>query len=152
VSRLVGQLEREIQLQRTLLEAEQGTLRPHRVGVAPACCSRSARHVHDAPAAQQRTLTVEDRCPGAELVTDPVLLAGAVNMVKNAFEAAPVEARFACGANGKPPHADGAPEPGEAVAFHVHNPGEIPPAVAARVFQRSFTTKAGTDTAWAPTA
>jgi hypothetical protein len=36
------------------------------------------------------------------------------------------------------------PESGDALAFHVHNPGEIPPAVAARIFQRSFTTKAGT--------
>ncbi len=147
VSRLVGQLEREIQLQRTLLEAEQGTLRPHRVGVAPAVLLADLRAMFtDAPAAQQRTLTVEDRCPGAELVTDPVLLGRVlVNMVKNAFEAAPVggQVRLWCERETRP-HADGAPEPGEAVAFHVHNPGEIPPAVAARVFQRSFTTKAGT--------
>jgi signal transduction histidine kinase len=30
------------------------------------------------------------------------------------------------------------------VAFHVNNAGEIPPTVAPRIFQRSFTTKAGT--------
>jgi len=39
------------------------------------------------------------------------------------------------------PNGDGVPEPGDALAFHVHNPGEIPPAVAARIFQRSFTTR-----------
>jgi len=147
VSRLVGQLEREIQLQRTLLEAEQGTLRPQRVKVTPAALLEDLQGMFaDAPSAQQRILTVEDRCPGVELVTDPVLLGRVlVNMVKNAFEATPAEGqvRLWCeretGLN-----ADGESESGDAVAFNVHNPGEIPPAVAPRIFQRSFTTKAGT--------
>ena len=147
VSRLVGQLEREIQLQRTLLEAEQGTLRPQRVAVAPAALLADLRGMFaDAQAAQQRTLTVEDGCAGVELVTDPVLLGRVlVNMVKNAFEAAPAggQVRLWCERQAGP-DGDGVPEPGDAVAFHVHNPGEIPPAVAARVFQRAFTTKAGT--------
>jgi signal transduction histidine kinase len=147
VSRLVGQLEREIQLQRTLLDAEQGTLRPRRVAVAPATLLADLRGMFpDAHSTQQRTLTVEDRCPGAELVTDPVLLGRVlVNMVKNAFEATPAggQVRLWCERE-TGPNGDGVPEPGDALAFHVHNPGEIPPAVAARIFQRSFTTKAGT--------
>ena len=147
VSRLVGQLEREIQLQRTLLDAEQGTLRPRRVAVAPATLLADLRGMFaDAHATQQRTLTVEDRCPGAELVTDPVLLGRVlVNMVKNAFEATPAGGQVRLWSEREAgPNGDGVPEPGDAVAFRVHNPGEIAPAVAARVFQRSFTTKAGT--------
>jgi signal transduction histidine kinase len=147
VSRLVGQLEREIQLQRTLLDAEQGTLRPQRVAVAPATLLADLRGMFaDAHATQQRTLTVEDRCPGAELVTDPVLLGRVlVNMVKNAFEATPAGGQVRLWSEREAgPNGDGVPEPGDAVAFRVHNPGEIAPAVAARVFQRSFTTKAGT--------
>lgn len=147
VSRLVGQLEREIQLQRTLLEAEQGTLRPQRVAVTPAALLADLQGMFaDAPSAQQRTLTVEDRCPGVELVTDPVLLGRVlVNMAKNAFEATPAggQVRLWCERE-TALNADGEPESGDAVAFHVHNPGEIPPAVAPRIFQRSFTTKAGT--------
>ena len=147
VSRLVGQLEREIQLQRTLLDAEQGTLRPQRVAVAPATLLADLRGMFpDAHSTQQRTLTVEDRCPGAELVTDPVLLGRVlVNMVKNAFEATPAggQVRLWCERESSP-NGDGVLESGDALAFHVHNPGEIPPAVAAHIFQRSFTTKAGT--------
>jgi signal transduction histidine kinase len=147
VSRLVGQLEREIQLQRTLLDAEQGTLRPQRVAVAPAALLADLQAMFaDAQAAQQRTLTVEDHCPDVELVTDPVLLGRVLtNMVKNAFEATPPggQVRLWC-AREADPKADGEPEPSDALAFHVHNPGEIPPAVAPHIFQRSFTTKAGT--------
>ena len=145
ISRLVGQLEREIQLQRTLLEAEQGTLRPRRIAVAPATLLADLRGMFgDTQAARQRVLTVEDRCPGLELITDPVLLGRVlVNMVKNAFEATPVggQVRLWCEREAGPT-ADG--EAHDAIAFHVHNGGEIPPAVAARVFQRSFTTKTGT--------
>jgi signal transduction histidine kinase len=147
VSRLVGQLEREIQLQRTLLEAEQGTLRPQRVAVTPATLLADLQGMFaDTHATQQRTLTVEDRCPGVELVTDPVLLGRVlVNMVKNAFEATPVGGEVRLWCEREPgPTAEGEPEPRDTVAFHVHNAAEIPPMVASRVFQRSFTTKAGT--------
>jgi hypothetical protein len=147
VSRLVGQLEREIQLQRTLLEAEQGTLRPHRVAVAPARLIADLQAMFaDTQAAQQRTLAVEDRCPDVELVTDPVLLGRVlVNMVKNAFEATPIGGQVRLWCEREPgPTTEGEPEPRDTVAFHVHNAAEIPPVVASRVFQRSFTTKSGT--------
>jgi len=147
VSRLVGQLEREIQLQRTLLEAEQGTLRPQRVAVAPAALLADLRGTFaDTQAARQRSLTVEDRCPSVELVTDPVLLGRVLtNMVKNAFEATPVggQVRLWCERQTAPSAASEL-APRDLIAFHVHNPGEIPPAVAARIFRRSFTTKTGT--------
>jgi signal transduction histidine kinase len=147
VSRLVGQLEREIQLQRTLLEAEQGTLRPRRISVTPAALLADLQDTFaETQATRQRTLTVEDRCPGVELVTDPVLLGRVLtNMVKNAFEATPAggQVRLWCEWEAGPKE-DGVPEPSDTVAFHVHNPGEIPPAVAPHIFQRSFTTKPGT--------
>ena len=145
ISRLVGQLEREIQLQRTLLEAEQGTLQPHRVAVTPATLLADLKATFvGTQAAQQRTLVEEDRCPGLELVTDPVLLGRVlVNMVKNAFEATPIggEVRLWCERETSP---NAEAEARDLVAFHVHNAAEILPAVAARVFQRSFTTKTGT--------
>jgi signal transduction histidine kinase len=147
VSRLVGQLEREIQLQRTLLEAEQGTLRPQRVAVAPATLLADLQGMFaDTQTAKQRTLTVEDRCLGVELVTDPVLLGRVlVNMVKNAFEATPIGGEVRLWCEREPgPTAKGEPEPRDTVAFHVHNAAEILPVVASRVFQRSFTTKSGT--------
>jgi signal transduction histidine kinase len=147
ISRLVGQLEREIQLQRTLLEAEQGTLRPQRVAVTPAALLADLQGMFaDTHATQQRTLTVEDRCPGVELVTDPVLLGRVlVNMVKNAFEATPVGGEVRLWCEREPgPTAEGEAEPHDTVAFHVHSAAEIPPVVASRVFQRSFTTKSGT--------
>jgi hypothetical protein len=141
VTRLVGQLEREIQLQRTLLDAEQGKLRPQRIAVAPAALLADLQGMFaDTQAARQRTLTVEDRCPGVELDTDPVLLVRVlVNMVKNAFEATAVggKVRLWC-------ERESGPNGGDVVGFHVHNAAEIPPAVAPHIFQRSFTTKPGT--------
>ncbi len=145
VSRLVGQLEREIQLQRTLLDAEQGTLRAERIPVTPAAVLADLRGMF-AETAQQCTLSVEDHCPDAELETDPVLLGRVLtNMVKNALEATPDggQVRLWCewetGAQ-----ASDQPDRHDVIAFHVHNPGEIPPEVAPRIFQRSFTTKTGT--------
>jgi signal transduction histidine kinase len=147
VSRLVSQLEREIQLQRTLLDAEQGTLQAQRIPVTPAALLADLQAMFaDMQAAQQRTLTVEDHCPGAELETDPVLLGRVLtNMVRNAFEATPAggHVRLWCEWETGAKASD---QPGQqnVVAFRVHNPGEIPSAVAPRIFQRSFTTKTGT--------
>ena len=144
VSRLVGQLEREIQLQRTLLEAEQGTLHTHRVLVTPATLLADLQATFaETQAARQRTLAVEDRCPGLEIETDPALLGRVLtNMVKNAFEATPVggQVRLWCERE-TGSHENGQPGGADAVAFHVHNPAEIAPVVAAHIFQRSFTTK-----------
>jgi len=144
VSRLVGQLEREIQLQRTLLEAEQGTLRPRRVLVTPAALLADLQATFsETQAARQRTLAVEDRCPGLELETDPALLGRVLtNMVKNAFEATSAggQVRLWCERE-TATHGNSQPDGHDVVAFHVHNPAEIQPAVAAHIFQRSFTTK-----------
>jgi signal transduction histidine kinase len=146
VSRLVIQLEQEIQVQRALLEAEQGTLRLHRVTVTPATLLADLRAMFADQAAVKRTLIVEDRCPGVELETDPVLLARVLtNMLKNAFETTPAggQVRLWCERESEP-DTDGQPDAGGRLALHVHNAGEIPPDVATRIFQRSFSTKGGT--------
>jgi signal transduction histidine kinase len=146
VGRLVGQLEREIQVQRALLEAEQGTLRPERVPVTPTAMLADLRAMFvEAQAAVRRTLIVEDFCANVELETDPVLLGRVlINMLKNAFEATPSGGlvRLWCERE-IPPDAEGELGAGGVLAFHVHNPGEIPSEVADRIFQRSFTTKGG---------
>jgi signal transduction histidine kinase len=146
VSRLVGQLEREIQVQRALLEAEQGTLRPERVPVTPTVMLADLRAMFvEGQTAVRRTLIVEDFCTDVELETDPVLLGRVlINMLKNAFEATPSDGlvRIWCERE-IPPDANGKLGTGGVLAFHVHNPGEIPHEVADRIFQRSFTTKGG---------
>lgn len=70
--------------------------------------------------------------PAEPFETDPALLGRVLgNMLRNAAEAAPDgPIRVACA------------RIGDAYRFSVHNPGAIPPDVAARIFRRSFSTKA----------
>jgi signal transduction histidine kinase len=135
VRRLVTQLEREIQVQRALLDAEHGKLHPRNLPVTPSTLLDEMRALFgEGQAAVGRTFMVEDACAGIELETDPVLLSRVlINMLKNAFEATPTggQVRLWCETESD----------GQAFWFHVHNPGLIPPEVAARIFQRSFTTK-----------
>jgi len=124
---LVGQLEREIQLQRTLLDAEQG------YPASPAGCGRTRDVARRRLRGCSRTRTPPAAHPdgrgfaatGAELVTDPVLLGRVlVNMVKNAFEATPAggQVRLWCERESSP-NGTAVLESGDALAFHVHNPG-----------------------------
>lgn len=135
VRRLVTQLEREIQVQRVLLDAEHGKLHPRNLPVTPSALLAEMRALFgEGQAALGRTFVVEDDCPGVELETDPVLLGRVIiNMLKNAFEATPAGGRVRLWCERE--------NGGPACAFHVHNPGFIPPEVSARIFQRSFTTK-----------
>jgi signal transduction histidine kinase len=135
VRRLVHQMEREIQVQRALLDAEHGKLHPRNVLVAPSALIAEMRAMFgEGQAAVGRVFTVEDACAGIELETDPVLLSRVlINMLKNAFEATPTGGRVRLWCE---PESDG-----EGFWFHVSNPGLIPPEVAAHIFQRSFTTK-----------
>jgi len=146
VGRLVAQLEQEIQVQRVLLEAEQGTLRPTHAAVKPAALLADLRAMFsEAQAARHCTLVVEDASSGEELETDPVLLGRVLtNMLKNAFEATQPggQVRLCCEREAAP-DPDGGFGANGVLAFHVHNPGEISREVATRIFQRSFTTKQG---------
>jgi signal transduction histidine kinase len=130
---LSRQLEREVRDHRALVLAEQGTLVPEHAEVRAGEILDELEGVFAQHAvAQDRRLVVE-RSPGLVLETDRALLVRVlVNMVRNALEATPPggTVRVACDA-------------GTArVRFTVHNEGAIPPAVMARVFQRSFSTKA----------
>jgi signal transduction histidine kinase len=131
---LAGQVEREILDHRALLLAESGTLVPERATLR-------TRELLDAvgvvfaghAAARDRALELGPPADDVELVSDrSLLLRVLVNMVRNALEATSPGGvvRVACER-----------EPG-AVRLRVHNAGVIAPEVQARIFQRSFSTKA----------
>jgi signal transduction histidine kinase len=133
VVRLVDQLLREVESQSVLLRAELGDLRAH---LSPV----HVNHVMEAvetmfrnhPCSESKELLAQ-RVPGDKtLTTDESLLVRVLgNMVKNALEASPpgsqVRLWFEKTVGGS--------------AFHVHNPGIIPPSVAARIFQPHFSSK-----------
>jgi signal transduction histidine kinase len=131
---LAKRIEREIQDHRALLLAESGTLVPQ---PAPLRTGQLVREVADIfsvhPVARERRLELGPQLDDVELVSDRSLLQRVVvNMVRNAFEATPAGGvvELSCArANG-------------AVSLSVRNAGVIPPEVQARVFQRSFSTKA----------
>ncbi|BDG04024.1 sensor histidine kinase [Anaeromyxobacter oryzae] len=130
---LSRQLEREIRDHRALILAEAGTLVPQRGAAAAAAVLEEVEAVFVRHAvARDRTLEIGG-APRLELETDRGLLVRVlVNMVRNALEATPPggTVRVACEAWSG------------GVRFAVHNAGAIPPAVQARIFQRSFSTKA----------
>ncbi len=131
---LARRVEREIQDHRALLLAESGTLVPQR---APLRTGQLVREVADIfsvhPAARDRRLELGPEVDDVEVVSDRSLLQRVVvNMVRNAFEATP-----AGGAVGLScARGDGT------VRLSVRNAQVMPPEVQARVFQRSFSTKA----------
>jgi signal transduction histidine kinase len=131
---LAGQVEREILDHRALVRAESGTLVAERAPLWTGALLRDvavvfARH----PVARERHLELGPPGEDVELASDRgLLLRVLVNMVRNAFEATPAggSVRIACEREGR------------AVRVAVHNDGVIAPEVQARIFQRSFSTKA----------
>jgi signal transduction histidine kinase len=131
---LTQEIEREIGDHRAVLQAEKGALVPAREGF------RTAELLHDVaavfsshPAARDRRLELGPPADDVELVSDRSLVMRVlVNMVRNAFEATASgrAVRLGCWAQ---PHA---------VRISVHNEEAIPREVQARIFQRSFSTKA----------
>jgi signal transduction histidine kinase len=131
---LARRVEREIQDHRALLLAESGTLVPQRAPLRTGPLVREVADIFSAhPVARDRRLELGPELDDVEVVSDRSLLQRVVvNMVRNAFEATP-----AGGAVGLScARADGA------VRLSVRNDGAMPPEVQARVFQRSFSTKA----------
>jgi hypothetical protein len=133
VVRLVEQLLGEVESQSVLLRAELGDLRAH---LSPV----HVNHVIEAvetmfrnhPCSEGKELLAQ-RVPGDRtMTTDESLLVRVLgNMVKNALEASlpgsQVRLWFEKTVGG--------------AAFHVHNPGIIPPSVAAHIFQPHFSSK-----------
>lgn len=136
IDALSRHIEREIVDHRTLLLAEQGTLVAERAAVRVGDVLQELSDVFSRhPVARERRLDVDGAARDATLVTDRSLLVRVLaNMVKNALEATPPggDVRVAAAADGA-----------GAFRFSVHNAGAIPPWAAARVFQRSFSTKGG---------
>ena len=133
VVRLVEQLVHEVESQSVLLRAELGDLRAH---LSPV----HINHVMEAvetmfrnhPCSESKELLAQRVTGDRTLTTDESLLVRVLgNMVKNALEASPpgsqVRLWFEKTVGGS--------------AFHVHNPGIIPPSVAAHIFQPHFSSK-----------
>jgi signal transduction histidine kinase len=132
---LSRRIEREIKHHRALMEAEHGTLAPEWAPVEARAVLDDLRAVFsEHPAASDRRLELELAAPDLGLVTDRALLGRIlVNGVCNALEASPPGAEVRVRA--EPADAGG-------VRFLVRNAAVMPEDVQARVFQRSFSTKA----------
>lgn len=138
VATISRQLEREIVDHRAVVEAERGTLSPtfRRVAVATILADLAELYASHG-VAKGRTVEVTAPPSPLELTTDLGLLSRVLgNMLKNALEATPEGGVVRIGAS--PSFARGLP----GVRFSIHNAGEMPREVQARVFERSFSTKA----------
>jgi signal transduction histidine kinase len=133
---LSRQVEREIKHHRSLSLAESGTLEPEWATVDAARALQDLSAVFsEHPSASERRLEVGAAPPGLAVRSDASLvLRILVNAVRNALEASPPGGVAQVWCEG----ADGG------VRFLVRNAGVMPDEAQARVFQRSFSTKAPT--------
>lgn len=131
---LARRIEHEIRDHRTLLLAESGALVPERAPVRTGELLQDVAAVFAGhPAAKERRLEIAPGSDDVELDSDRALLLRVlVNMVRNAFEA--TEPGGVVGVS--------CARGGRSVDLRVRNAGAIAPEVRARVFQRSFSTKA----------
>ena len=133
VVRLVEQLVHEVESQSVLLRAEIGDLRAH---LRPVHVNHVMETVEtmfqNHPCSEGKNLLARGVPEDTTLVTDESLLVRVLgNMVKNALEASPPRSQVLlwCEATVG------------GLVFHVHNPGCIPPSVAAHIFQPHFSSK-----------
>ena len=135
VSTIAKRLQRDIQDQRSLIQAEDGTLTVEFSTVHLIEALRTAATiVREKALALGITIEVSDQKAEQTLVTDESLLVRVlVNMLKNAVEATACDGRVRAWAN----------QDGECSSFHVWNAGAIPPEIAIHVFKRSFSSKTG---------
>ena len=133
VVRLVEQLVHEVESQSVLLRAEIGDLRAHMRPVHVNHVMEAVETMfHNHPCRASRDLLAQRVPEDIAMTTDESLLVRVLgNMVKNALEASPpgsqVRLWFEATVGGS--------------VFHVHNPGIIPPSVAAHIFQPHFSNK-----------
>lgn len=131
---LAGQIEREIRDHRALLLAESGALVAEREPLRTRDLLDAVAVVFSGhAAARDRGLELGPPAEDVELVSDrSLLLRVLVNMVRNAFEATEPGGVVRVSCEREP----------RAVRLSVRNAGVIAPEVQARIFQRSFSTKA----------
>jgi signal transduction histidine kinase len=130
---ICSSLVEEIQGQRTLVAAENGTLSvQHNLVDAYELASGLVRQFEAKETPRGRTVALAPFSEVVTLVTDDSLARRVLsNMLKNALEASPEGSTVTLGCRAA----------GERVEFRVHNPGAMPEDVQRRVFQRSFSTK-----------
>jgi hypothetical protein len=135
IAALGKRLQREIEDQRVLLQAENGTLEIKRTAVqAEAACETAVTILEGLQEAKGRSLEIVRRESPHPIVTDESLLVRVlVNMLKNALEATPEGGAVKVWAEDVPDGCD----------VRVWNAGVLAPTVALQVFRRSFSTKAG---------
>jgi hypothetical protein len=130
-SRLAERIVDEIEAHRDLLAAERGELKPQlaEIAVLPLLEEVAQAFAH----APEVPVRLRPCSPAAAVRSDRVLLRRIlVNLVKNAVEA-----------SGPGERVDLAFDASAGAAFEVTNPAEMSPEVKLQVFQRSFSTKAG---------
>ena len=127
-------LEEEIQGQRIMAGAEQGTLRAQRNLIETrGLVEQVKRQAEGLPSAQGRPIAAAPFNESFTLISDDSLVKRILlNMVKNALEASAPGAEVTVGARRN--------AAGDAV-LTVHNHGSMPRAVQLQVFRRCFTTK-----------
>jgi signal transduction histidine kinase len=132
---LSNRLNREVQDQRRLSQAERGSLQVTVEKTSVQGIYETLQSIFSGyDVAKSKTIEFDPVAAEEDLLTDASLLARVLtNMIKNALEAIPdgetVRVRFE--------------RQGGDPVFLVHNPGAVPPEVAMRIFQRSFSTKEG---------
>lgn len=134
ISALTRSLAEEVETHRMVMAAESDNLGPAVVEVSPAevIARVQALFIHHQEAYGKSLLT-EPPEPDCPLHTDPAVLRRVlVNMVTNALEATPPDGKIRIGGRASQ----------RQFQFYVWNPGEIPAAVRASIFKRSFSTKA----------
>jgi signal transduction histidine kinase len=133
---VADRLNREVEDQYALLQAESGNFRPLIGAVQPAeIFSKLKTLIERALYTEDKTLTIREPVPDVTLRSDPSLIIRILsNMLKNAFEATPRGGRVElwCQVEDRE------------CTFLVQNSGEIPDEVTAQIFRRSFSTKAET--------
>lgn len=137
IEEMAYRLGKEIEVQRTLAEAENGTSGPalrevELSGLLAEAVRRAGLHPHS----QARRLRLEPLGAPLVLDTEPTVLARVLgNMLLNALEAIEPGAEVRLWAE---------EQSGAEVVIQVHNPGLVSPKNAERMFQRGNSSKAGT--------
>ncbi len=133
LQRAAGRLLNDVESQRQLAAAEDGSLVPH-----PEACSARALLgealdlVAGHPSRSERRVVVDPASRDVAFTSDPALVCRVlVNMVKNAMEAADPGDTITVGCS---------PRDGR-VHFWVHNPQYIPQAVQHQIFRRHFSAR-----------
>jgi len=132
---LAERLQREIEDQRVLLRAENGTLEAAHAPVEPENILAAAVALLEGhPVARGRRLEVSRRDSIVPIETDESLLVRVmINMIKNALEVTPEGGLVRVWAEERPGRCE----------LCVWNAGALDPKVALQIFKRSFSTRGG---------